>query len=781
MAKSVKITSFILAVILCFMFVVSIADTNETRKETNFNQENMLTHIQKLSENGPRSIVHKEANDKALEYIAAQLEDYGVVNGNTIDKPAYMIQDYVATDLEGRYQNFYLKNIIVHIPANAVNPTDEAIMFMGHLDSVPMGQGASDDGVACATMLEAIRYYLDKTENGYTLTNDLVFCFVNGEEYNLYGSRAFINEFTGFNNVIERIKFGTNLESRGTDGTLIMFETAENNYKTIQLFSEINESAFTCSIATMVYDTMPNSTDFSSFKEMYQGLNMANIGGGENYHTQNDAPENVGVTYLSQQAQIVDAIIDKLGSYKLDLLYDADESAIFFSYLNLTTVAYNHTASVVIAIIAIILFIANIVLSAIYRKQKNLAKTAKATLAVIVGFILSAGITYLFYYLFQFVAVLFGVINIHMLGTITYSNIAIVIGIGLTALSSSVLTTHFATKWFNIERRDLTRAFAYIHAMLGIILSFVLPDASYLFIFSGILMLFNELLITLIKKIDFAAYHGELIATALYFPIVIPVVFLATSALGMTMAYVYGLVFALALFAVGISITPLCEKLSVRSLIRAIKKTDSKVSAAEGAIHILACAMIVLFVVSTVKPNASVNLQGKQNIVKLPYDDALVYVNDVSGDSEYRVYDLNSYGALQKYVPDMEYSGEYYSCQGEKQNIDLSALADAEKNILIVKKNVKDSLVYLDFKNISAQSFTVDDGITTQTYNFTDEEVYSIKLHSDCTVTVNGGSADVEYKEVLRDYSELIPAEYKNDSEKLHFNLWLTAEFQLNK
>ena len=47
------------------------------------------------------------------------------------------------------------------------------------------------------------------------------------------------------------------------------------------------------------------------------------------------------------------------------------------------------------------------------------------------------------------------------------------------------------------------------------------------------------------------------------------------------------------------------------------------------------------------------------------------------------------------------------------------------------------------------------------------------------TVTVNGGSTDVAYKEVLRDYSYLIPSEYTNDSEKLHFNLWLTNEFQL--
>ena len=775
MTKISKIVSVVLALILCLMFAVSIVDTKETVKTTDFDQDKMLTHIEKLSENGPRSVVHKEANEAAIEYIVSQAESWGVVNSDSTDKPAYAVQEYVATDETGRYQNFYLKNVIVHIPANADKTTNEAIMFMGHLDSVPMGQGASDDGVACAAMLEAIRYYLDRMENGYTLTNDLVFCFVNGEEYNLYGSRAFMNEFTGFDNVVERIKFGTNLESRGTNGTLIMFETAANNYETIKLFSEINKSAFTCSIATLVYDTMPNSTDFSSFKEFYQGLNMANIGGGENYHTQNDAPENVGMTYLSQQAQIVDAIIEKLGSYDLELLYGADESAIFFSYLNLTTVVYDHTTVTVLGIAAILLLVLNVVLSAVYRKRNNVGATAKAIFGVVAALILSAGVTYAFYYLFQLVAALFGVIDVHMIGTITYSNIAIVIGIGLTALAMSVITTHFATKWLKISRRDLVRAFAYIHAALGIAISFILPDASYLFVFSGILLLVNELIITLVKKTDFADFHGELLATALYFPIVIPVVFLATSALGMTMAYVYGLVFGLALFALGVCITPLCEKLSVRML---SKKRD-RVSATEGALHILAGAMIILFIVSVIKPNASVNLQGKQNIAKLPYDDALVYVSDADGAYEYRVYDLNAYGALKKYAPQMQYNGEYYVGKGEDMGVELSALSVSDGNVLTVKKNTEESLVYLDFKNIKADSFTVDDGITVHNYDLKDVDTYSIKLHSECTVTLNGGSADVEYKEVIRDYTKLIPDEYADDTNKLHFNLWLTDEFQL--
>ena len=766
MTKTQKIVTSLLSLILCFFFIVSIVDTKELKQETGLSQENIMTHVEKFSENGPRAVSNKEANEKAVEYIASQLESWEFVNENSTESPSYLVQEYVATD--SRYQNWTLKNVIVHIPSTSPDKTGDAVMFMGHFDSVPMGQGASDDGVACATMLEAIRYY---SENKLDATNDLVFCFVNGEEYGLYGSKALMGEFTGFDDVVERTKFVTNLESRGTDGTLIMFETAKNNYNTVKLFSEINESIFTCSIATLVYDTMPNYTDFTTFKDAYQGINMANIMGGENYHTQNDSPENVGASYLSQQAQIVENLISKLNDYDLDLLYDAEESAIFFSYLNMTTVVYNHTTVIVLAVLAILLVLANILLSALYRKENNVLKTAKGILAIVAGLALSAGAAYACYYLFQWIAILFGVIDSHMVGKIAYSNIAIVVGIGILTLSMTVLTTHFACKWLKMERRDMTRAFAYIHAVLGIALSFALPDASYLFIFSGIMLMINELLITCLKQTKFENFHGELLATALSLPIVIPVIFLATSALGLSMAYVYGLVFALAIFAVGIALTPACKYITVRIF-------KKKGSPAEGALHLLALSLVIFLCVSLIKPNASANLMGKQNIVMLPYDDALVYVLDANGESEYRIYDLNALSALEKYAPEMTYAEEYYVGKGENVEIDNEILSTFEDNVLTIEKTDENSLVYLDFTNINAKFFTVTDETGEQTYHFTGNgTTYSIKLHDNCTVTVYGGAANVAYKEVLRDYAALVPAEYANDNEMLHFNLWLTDTY----
>jgi len=551
-----------------------------------------------------------------------------------------------------------------------------------------------------------------------------------------------------------------------------MFETAKNNYETVKLFSEVNKSLFTCSIATLVYDTMPNYTDFTTFKEAYQGLNMANITGGENYHTQNDNPEKMGKVYLSQQAQIVDALIDKLSNYELSRLYDAEESAIFFSYLNISTVVYNNTTVIVLAVLCILLLLGNVILG-VCKKQKNCKKTAKAFLGVLAALALGAGAAFVCYYVFQWIAVLSGAIDVHMVGTIMYSNTAIVIGIGILSLATTIIAAHFSCKLLKIESRDLIRAFAYLHAVLGIALSFALPSASYLFIFSGILLTLNELLITALPEKNVEKLHLELLVTALYFPLIIPVIVLATSALGLKMAYVYAAVFTLAIFALGVTMLPACRYLSVRMFSKKIKS----VSAAEGALHILAASLVIFLCVSLGNPNAAANLQGKQNIVKLPYDDALVYVVDDKGNAEYRIYDLNAVSALKPYSPEMEFvNDEYYMGKGEKKDIALSVLSTAENNALNVKKSAKTALVYLEIKTNGATAFTITDKNTSRTFNLKADEVYTIKLHTDCTVTFDG-AASVSYKEVVRDYAPLIPAAYANDKEPLHFNLWMTTSF----
>ncbi len=773
MEKIRKILCAIFALMLCLSFVLSIVDTNELPTTSDFNHDNIYSHVEKICEVGPHSIVDKEENKQVQEYIMSQLENFGIVNSDTTDVPAYLVQSFVTTSKW--YQSFYLDNIIVHIPANAPEKTNQAVMTMAHFDSVSTGQGAADDALACGTMLEAIRYYLEKMENGYTITNDLVFCFANGEEYGLLGSKAFMNEFTGFDNLLERINFAINLEARGTSGTQIMFETSAKNYNTVKLFGEVNNNLFTCSIATMIYDMMPNGTDFSNLKTHYQGVNMANIAQGENYHTQNDNPENIKESCLTQQAQIINNLLDRLGSYDLDLLYQAEENAIFFSYLNIGDVVYSHAVSIVLAAIGFLLIVANIILS-VRNEKDNLTKTLKGILTVIIGLALTAGVSFACYYLFQLIAALTGTIDFAAIGTISYSNTAIIVGIAILALGVVTLATHFGCKFFKIESSDIRRAFSYIHVFLGIVFTFAIPDASYLFIFSGIMLMINEVIIT--AKPELEKCHFELIIEAIYLPIVVPIISLAVAALGLEMVYVFGLLFALAIFGVGSCIAPVCGYYSINILIR--KDKTKMPSNAIGAVHIIATALVIFLCVSLTPSDVHSDLGGGFGQMD---DDALIYSIATDNDEKiysYCVYDLSAYKALKKYCPEMEYSEDEwgYIGSGENLDLDIESLTTSEGNVLNIKRAHEKSLISLNFMGATAESFTIDDGTTAHTVEFPKSGYAHILIHSDCTVTVNGGKSNAFITEYIVDYPELIPADY-NPEEELHFNLWLQEFFEL--
>lgn len=291
-------------------------------------------------------------------------------------------------------------------------------------------------------------------------------------------------------------------------------------------------------------------------------------------------------------------------------------------------------------------------------------------------------------------------------------------------------------------------------------------EEAYLFVFSGLLFMMNELLVSWNPK--WKEFHFELLANALYLPVIMPILTLAMTALGMTNAPIFGMVFVLSIFPVGVYVTPLFGRIALTRL------AGKKASPLGGVVTILVVAALILLIVCMGNPNASVNLQGKQNIIKLPYDDALVYV--VDGDTtEYRIYDLNAYPHLKGYADEMTFHREYYSVPG-KVEISNEIGTTAYQNVLTVTRSHADALVYVTFSEIQADSFTVDDGITQQTYEFDENETRLITLYSDCTVTLNGDGAKVEYREVIRDHENLIPQE---DVGNLHFNLWMQDTYML--
>lgn len=795
MKLSQKITSICLVLFSILMMTFSFTDTTEKVYHTKQDMNAIMHHVEEMSKK-PHSIIQTEAHDEVIAYIVNVLDTMNIDNEDTTAKIAYQKQLFLATDSHDEATN--LTNIIVSIPSTSANKTNNAIMFMAHYDSVAMGTGASDDLVSVAVMLETIKYYKDKIANGYEMTNDVIFAFVDGEEFGLYGSEFFVKSFTGFDNVVNRIKFAVNLESRGTSGTLIMFETSKQNYNAVQMFVSVNKNVFTSSIANMVYQSMPNGTDYSNLKDLYQGLNFANLGGGSNYHSQNDRYANVSKVYTSQQAIIVDGLISKLANYDLSTLDKTAQDGIFFSYLNITTVIYTNTAAIIFGILTIIALIACIILN-IINKKKHLMKTLKGYLVSLGGIVGSAIMTFILYYVYQLVAVLFGVIDVHMLGTITYSSTAIIIGIMLTTLATCIITSKLLMKILKIDGLDVKRSMAYTLSFLGIVLTFALPVTSYLLIFTGLFLLIIELLDILLPKAKIAKYHLEVAVFALSLPLIVPVIDLASSALGLTMCYAFGALFAIEFMYIVPTLVEKVRFLTIAKVLNLCKKDKSKKDHKElvhhGAIGIFIFSQIFLFFSACFPGHISMNLQGKQNIRRLPYDDALVFVaNDLGSDNydvNYRVYDLNSYPQMKKVLPSgykwNKTEKAYEKTMGTNQ-LSFADTYSVAGNTMNITRLTTDSYVYLTVKS-GSNITSIDVSAEGKSFTFQMNENSSTEMlfFNDATLTLNtindvAPVADLKYLELIENYEPLKQYDDFKALEKNSFfkyNLWLVREFSL--
>ncbi|MGN6847851.1 MAG: M20/M25/M40 family metallo-hydrolase, partial [Sphingomicrobium sp.] len=155
-------------------------------------------------------------------------------------------------------------------------PGGKALLLNAHYDSVPVGPGASDDGMGVATLLEVGTILKDQP-----LKRPVILLFNEGEELGLVGARAFLADPLSRN-----VDSLINLEARGVRGPVNMFETSRPNAAPIRIFDTAVEHPVANSLSTDVYRLMPNYTDVNSFAERgWLTLNFAPIGNETRYHS----------------------------------------------------------------------------------------------------------------------------------------------------------------------------------------------------------------------------------------------------------------------------------------------------------------------------------------------------------------------------------------------------------------------------------------------------------------------------------------------------------------
>lgn len=177
-----------------------------------------------------------------------------------------------------------VQNVIGVLPGK--DASLPAVLVMSHYDSTPNSPGAADDATGVAAALEIARAL--KADGPHA--RDVIFLFTDAEEAGLLGADAFFNRDPAH----ERVGLVVNLEARGDAGRAAMFQTGPGNGALMKVFARQAKGPSANSLASAVYEKMPNDTDFThAVKKGLPGLNLAFIDDQLAYHTPLARPDHL--------------------------------------------------------------------------------------------------------------------------------------------------------------------------------------------------------------------------------------------------------------------------------------------------------------------------------------------------------------------------------------------------------------------------------------------------------------------------------------------------------
>ena len=177
-----------------------------------------------------------------------------------------------------------VQNLVGVLPGK--DPSLPAILVMSHYDSVHNSPGAADDATGVAAALEIAR----ALKASGTHARDVIFLFTDAEEPGLLGADAFFAR----DPLLKRVGLVVNMEARGDAGRAAMFQTGPGNGALMSLFARTAKGPSANSMASTVYEKMPNDTDFThAVKRGLPGLNLAFIDDQLAYHTPLARPDHL--------------------------------------------------------------------------------------------------------------------------------------------------------------------------------------------------------------------------------------------------------------------------------------------------------------------------------------------------------------------------------------------------------------------------------------------------------------------------------------------------------
>ena len=314
-------------IVLLILTAVSCA-----REPGLFVDSNARAHIGMLAGTIGSRPAGTPANARAREYIIDQLKQIGF---------AVRVQE-----TDARRHELGLTARVANIIGVLPGERSEALGLISHYDSSPHAPGATDDALGVGVSLEAARVFAASGRRHWSM-----FVIVtDAEEAGLMGAAALVTD----REVMDRLRAYINLESIGSSGTAVLFETGPGNAWLVSPWARRAPHPRGGSYALEIYQRLPNDTDFSILKTRdIPGLNFAPVGDSYAYHTARDTPERLSRQTIQRTGENTVTMVAALQD--VDITQRMAQGATFFDIGETTAISYRPALQFIISIVAVLL------------------------------------------------------------------------------------------------------------------------------------------------------------------------------------------------------------------------------------------------------------------------------------------------------------------------------------------------------------------------------------------------------------------------------------------
>ena len=329
------------------------------------------------------SVAHPQERAQVREYLIQRLEGLGA---DTIS--LYKYDSLVGPENRHVVYTFDAVNILAEFSPMTPSQDQTYLLFVAHYDSrysQPMPKdtvwsyGAADDGYGVSTILEtvgqALKYRKDWKQGIKVL-------FTDAEEVGMMGMKA---AWANDRHIFDNVGFMINIEARGPWGPALLFETCPGNEKVMDLYAKAAKYPFTYSLTTVVYNFMPNFTDFTIVKDELPGMNFSTIADINHYHTDLDNFSNISEKSIQHYgAQIVPITREYLTNevYADKDYFKAENDTVNFTIPVLGFFNFSKGMYKVVNVIVFVLFLLALAFEGV-RGRLNASKVFKSSLSVL--------------------------------------------------------------------------------------------------------------------------------------------------------------------------------------------------------------------------------------------------------------------------------------------------------------------------------------------------------------------------------------------------------------